>query len=83
MIETIMYKCEHCMKVYKHKSSAKSHEKKCYWNTETKSCMTCRRYIQTNVTDPMKVIGEETMCYFAEHNGYNYNCKGWREDIID
>jgi len=35
-------KCKYCGKVYKLKSSCKSHEYRCYFNPRTKSCASCR-----------------------------------------
>ncbi len=42
MKEVIRYQCEFCeKKYYKNKSSAASHEKKCYYNPKNKACATC------------------------------------------
>jgi len=35
------YQCSHCDKVYAWKDTAKSHERKCYWNPATLSCASC------------------------------------------
>lgn len=45
MKEVVAYKCEHCRKVSENKAYIKYHEKKCYYNPETKSCATCRYLI--------------------------------------
>lgn len=46
-IEIKAYLCEHCKKkVLRSKSGIKYHEDRCYWNPETKSCMTCENYLQ-------------------------------------
>ncbi len=33
--------CGHCTKIYAIKKVAIAHEKRCYFNPETKSCVTC------------------------------------------
>lgn len=35
------YKCEYCGKVLETYSGMYKHEKKCFWNYSTKSCVTC------------------------------------------
>ena len=35
------YQCDYCKKVYAHKDSAKSHERRCYYNPATRSCGSC------------------------------------------
>jgi len=41
-----VYECEYCKKkVLRTKSGMKQHEKKCFWNPETKSCMTCENFL--------------------------------------
>ena len=80
IIEIKMYQCEHCKKKkYVHKSSAKRHEEKCYWNTNTRSCMTCKHYTNPDENTVFQVYQEETFCAFANpYNRLNYNCKGWK-----
>jgi len=41
VFEIKAYECEHCGKISRHKSSIKRHEKRCYHNEETRSCITC------------------------------------------
>lgn len=41
MKEVIRYQCDYCEKIYKHKSSARRHEKKCFANPTTRACRTC------------------------------------------
>ena len=41
-IKVTMYECSHCQRrKYSHESSAKQHEKKCYWNPTNKACASC------------------------------------------
>lgn len=35
------YQCEYCNKVYHRKESCQGHERKCYKNPNTKSCISC------------------------------------------
>ena len=38
----IMFECSHCQRrKYSHESSAKQHEKRCYWNPAKKACASC------------------------------------------
>ena len=42
MKEVTMYECEYCKKkVYRNKSSARRHEKKCFANPINKACRSC------------------------------------------
>jgi hypothetical protein len=41
MREITAYNCDHCNKIYSIKGQCKAHEKKCYYNPETKSCASC------------------------------------------
>lgn len=94
MKEVIRYECEHCAdKNYKHKSSAKSHEKKCYANPETKSCRTCKNYIITFETvydrnhggDPGSSDYEEECrwceSYEEELTKLKTNCKNYSKGV--
>ena len=35
------YQCEYCTKIYANEPTAKSHERKCFWNPKTRSCASC------------------------------------------
>lgn len=53
VIKTV-FACEFCDKIYRHKSSAKKHEEKCFCNPERRACKTCRhceRAIDDNGAD--------------------------------
>jgi hypothetical protein len=41
MREITAYNCDYCNKIYSIKSQCKAHEKKCYYNPDTKSCASC------------------------------------------
>ncbi len=44
MKEIKAYQCDYCNKYYKHKSSAKRHEKICFYNPENRACITCDNF---------------------------------------
>ena len=44
MKEIKAYQCDYCKKYYKHKSSAKRHEKICFYNPENRACITCDNF---------------------------------------
>jgi hypothetical protein len=81
MREITVYECEFCNKrKYAYKSSAKKHENKCFWNPETRSCMTCKHYMEPDETTIMQVYEEETLCAFANPiKRFNTKCRGWVE----
>lgn len=84
MREVTVYECEYCNKrKYAYKSSAKKHENKCYWNPKTKSCMTCKHYINPDESTQFQVFEDETFCIYANPScGLNYNCGGWIESEV-
>jgi len=54
MNDVVAYKCDHCDKISERKAYIKQHEKKCYYNTETKSCATCKYLIFGSIENPNK-----------------------------
>jgi len=50
MKEVKAYACSYCEKIYKNKSSAASHEKKCFANPARKACRTCKHAIKDSET---------------------------------
>ena len=43
MYEITAYACSFCKKYYKTKATTRKHEKRCFRNPETKSCITCSK----------------------------------------
>ncbi|MBP7508450.1 MAG: hypothetical protein KA807_11540 [Prolixibacteraceae bacterium] len=41
MEKVIAFQCQYCGKLYNEKSSCKSHEYRCYFNSRTRSCASC------------------------------------------
>jgi hypothetical protein len=46
MYEVKAYHCSFCKKYSTAKSVIKTHEKKCFWNPETKSCASCVNFVE-------------------------------------
>jgi uncharacterized protein YbdZ (MbtH family) len=70
MREITAYNCDHCNKIYSIKSQCKAHEKKCYYNPETKSCASCI-FLRSNCVIAVAPEGElKTNCqdYINEHD---------------
>jgi hypothetical protein len=54
--QVTMYECSYCYRRrYSHESSAKQHEKKCFWNPERRACASCDH--QDNETRKCSVCG--------------------------
>lgn len=53
MREHKAFLCDFCDKVYLSKSGCRNHEKICFFNPETYSCVTCRHinYVETDSSD--------------------------------
>lgn len=73
-----MYECEYCRKKrLKSKQSMKKHEQMCFWNPETRSCMTCQNYMNIDDATLFKVVDETTVCIYANDTTLFYtNCVG-------
>ena len=44
MREIKAFECDFCNKYYKHKSSVKRHEDRCFKNPQNKACLTCGNF---------------------------------------
>lgn len=72
MKEVTCYKCEHCDKVVQTKAYMKKHEAKCFFNTETRSCITCAHFKQDIYEPQGKVRWCDKSIDLTE--GLNSNC---------
>lgn len=56
--------CGFCAKVYREKKVAIAHEKRCYFNPETKSCVTCQNLFSGSCSEGHKIENNHlrTMC---------------------
>jgi len=70
------YECEHCKKhITRTKGGMKQHEKKCFWNSKTMSCMTCENYISCGHNVPH--------CYHKKMNELDlYGNNEYKQSII-
>ena len=98
-LEQIRFLCEYCNKKhYLRKSSCVRHEKECFWNPKTKSCMTCINYIggghhihQCDIkhmnTDESeyerKIKKLQYNCHFYKHDGLTIEERKKQNDILD
>lgn len=59
--EIKMYQCSYCRKKYTNRSQAQKHEDICFYNEDTKSCITCiyQNYNIDNDKDWCYEIGKE------------------------
>lgn len=72
MKEIVVYQCEFCeKKIYKTKSSAIRHEKRCYANPVNKACRTCKHAIKDSDT-----------VYVQPHGDQNYGDADYDIDYI-
>ncbi len=61
MNEITAYTCSYCGRVYKIKSSAVRHEKRCFANPEQKACRTCKHVVKgKEVIHDVSEDGEKT-----------------------
>jgi len=59
MKEIKAFECDYCRRYYKHKSSAKRHENRCYYNPENKACVTCGNFITDYETVYVRPQGDQ------------------------
>ncbi len=59
MKEVTAYACSYCEKIYKNKSSAVSHEKKCFANPARRACRTCKHAIKDTETIYVRPQGDQ------------------------
>jgi hypothetical protein len=57
--EITAFVCSYCDKLYRRKSSAIRHEKKCYANPLTKACRTCANAVEDSETVYVKPCGDQ------------------------
>lgn len=64
------YKCSHCSKVLESYSGMWKHEKKCFWNPASKSCIVCKSFTWDKLVINNKPISDH------EQAIYNYKVEG-------
>lgn len=85
MKEIKAYQCEYCSKYLKTKGSISNHEKRCFHNPVTKSCVTCANFTKQlykvknhNIELPICIIGIKLFNKEADWKLKN-NCTDWAE----
>lgn len=88
MKEIKAYQCDYCDKYYKHKSSARRHEKQCFRNQDNRACLTCGNFDNLETTE----YGEP-YCHGYEKSmkrfDFKYGCVRWtpveieEEEIVE
>jgi len=81
MNEIKAYACDYCNKYYKHKSSARRHETRCFKNPQNKACLTCGNF-KTDYKDVKYNYCDYTGRSFQDYDGnrqkFQHNCKHWK-----
>ena len=72
MKEIKAYQCDYCNKYYKHKSSAKRHENKCFKNPSNKACLTCGNFVTDYETVYVPPRGDQNYGDADYEQRYNY-----------
>lgn len=72
MKEIKAYQCDYCDKYYKHKSSAKRHESRCFKNPQSKACLTCGNFITDYETVYVQPHGDQNYGDADYEQKYNY-----------
>ena len=59
MQEVKAFICDHCKKIYRQKSRARDHEAVCFYNRESKSCITCKNLTSAPYVNSKKLTDHE------------------------
>lgn len=82
------YQCDYCGQINRDRKQSRAHERRCYYNPASRSCVTCGnfcRYDEEQFTSQFgEVIGcvcTYWYCLFskASLDRRATNCEGWRE----
>lgn len=82
MKEIKAYQCDFCKKYYKHKSSAKRHEKICYYNPNNKACLTCGNFDNLRTTMFGGAFCEAKLKEMTADD-FAHDCKHWKPIEIE
>jgi len=72
MKEIKAFQCDYCDKYYKHKSSAKRHENRCFKNPENKACLSCANFVTDYETVYVRPQGNQNYGDADYEQRYNY-----------
>ena len=80
--QVIKYKCSYCGRLFDREKQANTHEEKCFYNEDVKSCITCLYKSDIN-EDGMKFCNLMNTQIFQRGISIR-NCEGWRHfDDVD
>jgi hypothetical protein len=85
MEQITAYKCSFCKKINTNKSTIKTHEKKCFFNPETKSCATCLWFsplIVESVGPTRCFLGKVKEVPEGSKMQLNTQCNNWMDQKI-
>lgn len=89
------WKCDHCKKHFASKRYTEQHEKICFFNTENKTCPTCKHFNgcfdvngaiclfdnRKNKTEKLNIFGKDG--FYKLYNVFTefliYNCVHWKK----
>ena len=78
------YKCSHCSKILESYSGMWKHEKKCFYNPDTKSCIVCNSFIfGSGIGVRLLTDHEEKILSFNIPGTYTMKNSGDPEDPLD
>lgn len=72
MHEIKAFQCDYCNKYYKHKSSAKRHENRCFKNPKNKACLSCGNFTTDYETVYVPPQGDQNYRDADYERRYNY-----------
>lgn len=72
MKEIKAFACDYCKKIYRHKSSAKRHENRCFYNPKNKACISCGNFITDYETVYVRPHGDQNYGDADYEERYNY-----------
>lgn len=79
MIERTVYECEHCHKKrLVSKYAMRDHEKECFYNPDSKSCILCENFIQDNSDIERGCLMKQDLRFKLKTN-----CLYWKQKEIN
>ena len=85
MKEIKAYQCDYCNKYYKHKSSAKRHENRCFKNPQNKACLSCGNFITDYNTVYVRPHGNQNYGdadYDVRYNYCDYTGRSFTDEVV-
>jgi hypothetical protein len=76
MKQVTAFVCEHCKKIYRQKSRARDHEAVCFYNRESKSCITCKNLTSAPYVNGKKLTEQEEQILMFKVEGTYHVVRG-------